>query len=323
MMDPLITYGVMPFIAYWKHNTVVAQITQHSQPLYRSNSQMSMHFAPQWVKPIKPTGSTLGNGGNDSQQQPQQSKTSAASVLSNSPFPALGQPRSGSPNAASIPPLSYSRATHTQTSPSTQGDNYYPYAGEGQNGGAEPNPFPFRYSREQILAIWDESKVKERPIELMKMAESEGGSVLVSKGLVRPVGLRDLTENEKRILSTTIHPPMPNRRQPTHGNAHAHGGRADANQDPSIPQRRGPAPPKDAGLPAQPSGDRRAGPFAGFGRGEGGAFGGVGAAKFGNNPLPESREGRQPGSLGGGFGGVGKRGTRRDADGKFNGTNEY
>lgn len=55
-------------------------------------------------------------------------------------------------------------------------------------------------------------------------------------------------------------------------------------------------------------------PYGGFGRGEGGVFGG---AKFGG-ALGDSGgagTGRQPGSLGGGFGGVGKRPTRRETSG--------
>lgn len=59
------------------------------------------------------------------------------------------------------------------------------------------NPHPFRYSREQILSLFDESKFKERPIELVEMAE--GGGVLVSQSVNRPVGMRDLTDAEKKV----------------------------------------------------------------------------------------------------------------------------
>lgn len=59
------------------------------------------------------------------------------------------------------------------------------------------NVHPFRYSREQILSLFDESKFKERPIELVEMAE--GGGVLVSQSVNRPVGMRDLTDTEKKV----------------------------------------------------------------------------------------------------------------------------
>lgn len=164
-----------------------------------------MHFAPQWVKPIKPTGSALTPTSEVPPQHHHHHHHHSKVAPSSSPFPALGQPRSGSPNAATAhvnpPPLSYSRVTHTQASPSMGGDGYFPYNGDG-NGDADPSPFPFRYSREQILAVWDEDKFKERPIELLQLAES--GAVLVSKNVVKPVGLRDLTDLEKKV-SVTVH----------------------------------------------------------------------------------------------------------------------
>lgn len=67
------------------------------------------------------------------------------------------------------------------------------------NGTLDSNPHPFRYSRDQILALWDEDKVRETPIELVEM--SEGGGVMVSKGAARPVGLRDMTDMEKKVRS--------------------------------------------------------------------------------------------------------------------------
>ncbi|WOO84946.1 GYF domain-containing protein mpd2 [Vanrija pseudolonga] len=218
---------------------------------------MSMHFAPQWAKPVKPTGSSLASN----TEAPLQQRSTATAAAPASPFPALGQPRAASPTTAvtSNPPLSYSRVTHTPASPSYAGEGYFPYAGDAPNGGGDGGP-PFRYSREQILAVWDEDKFKDRPIELVKMAES--GGVLVSKDIVKPQGLRELSELEKRVT----------------------------------------APGRENAGPQQPNG--RAG-FGGFGRGEGGAFGG---AKLSGSIA----EGRQPGGLGGGFGGVGKRAPRRD-----------
>lgn len=163
-----------------------------------------MHFAPQWVKPIKPTGSALTPTHEAPSPQAKTHASAAASMAPGSPFPALvQQPRSGSPTTAAPPnpPLSYSRVTHTPASPSFPGDGYFPYTGDAPNGGGDTRN-PFRYSREQILGVWDEDKFKERPIELMQMAEN--GGVLVSKNIVKPVGLRDLNEIEKRVSNCDI-----------------------------------------------------------------------------------------------------------------------
>ena len=48
-----------------------------------------------------------------------------------------------------------------------------------------------------MLALWDEEKVRDPPIELSDLLES--GGVLVSQEVVKPVGLRDLTELEKKV----------------------------------------------------------------------------------------------------------------------------
>ncbi|BEJ15844.1 hypothetical protein CspHIS471_0504490 [Cutaneotrichosporon sp. HIS471] len=261
---------------------------------------MSMHFAPQWVKPIKPTGSALAPASDTLLAQVPKQPTAPVS-----PFPALGQPRAGSPTtaASSNPPLSYSRVTHAPASPSFSGEDYFPHAGDGANGGANPSPYPFRYSREQILGIWDEDKFKERPIELMQMAETDNGQVLVSKAIVQPVGLRELSEVEKRILSTSVHPPVVSRRQPQAHTGTSHGNNpGEAALPRRVPQ---PAMKETTNVNTAPS---RGTAFGGFGRGEGGAFGG---SKYTSGALGE---GRQPGAIGGGFGGVGKRTTRREED---------
>lgn len=269
-----------------------------------------MHFAPQWVKPIKPAGPALTP---TTETPPLAHHKVAPAAIPSSPFPALGQPRSGSPNHGSNggqnQPLSYSRVTHTPASPSFGGEGYFPYSGaDSQNGAGDPSPYPFRYSREQILAVWDEDKFKERPIELMQIAEN--GAVIVSKDVTKPVGLRELSELEKKVsdgvcaferrvadmmqlLATSVHPPMPARRpQQQHGQHQS-----------SDPQsRRGPTNSKDGLSPVQTS---RSG-FSGFGRGEGGAFG---SSKF--SGASEGHQGRQPGGVGGGFAGVPKRQPRQ------------
>ncbi|WVR09078.1 hypothetical protein IAU60_006139 [Kwoniella sp. DSM 27419] len=260
---------------------------------------MSIHFAPQWVKPIKPSGTSLtpttetpsggitsigaGGGGLKSTVSSAIGSGPSPSV----PFPALSGGRA-SPNTSTTanPALSYSRVTHTPLSPSFPGDaSYFPYQEPNLN--KENGAHPFRYSREQILALFDESKYKETPIELVEMAE--GGGVLVSKSMNRPVGLRDLTDIEKKLLATSIHPPMPNRRQGTH-TAVTPANPAEPATPNGIPSRRG----------------------VGFARGEGGAFGGslggkIGGTIGGGMLSPGGLESKAPGALGGGFGGVSKR----------------
>ncbi|OWZ70991.1 hypothetical protein AYX14_03615 [Cryptococcus neoformans] len=237
---------------------------------------MSMHFAPQWAKPIKPSGSTTTT---PTTEVPVRKSTTS------SPFPALSaNPSSASPTTTTHPTLSYSRVTHTPSSPNVATDGYFP--NQDLNGGMV-NPHPFRYSREQILSLFDESKFKERPIELVEMAE--GGGVLVSQSVNRPVGMRDLTDTEKKILATSVHPALSTRRQLNQTNTsgeHATNG---------LPTRRN----------------------AGFTRGEGGAFSGsLGKmGSFGGGVLSSGGiDHKAPGALGGGFGGVAKRMSRRNED---------
>ncbi|KAK4683910.1 hypothetical protein P7C73_g6302, partial [Tremellales sp. Uapishka_1] len=173
---------------------------------------MSMHFAPQWVKPIKPAGHSTTPS------------LDAPPKLSGSSAPAFPALRSSSPSTnpnPSNPPLSYSKITHTPQSPNFPTDSsYFPYPdnagnanGNGTGSGTNPHPHPFRYSREEILSLWDHDKFKARPIELVELAE--GGTALVAPSAGRPVGLRDLQDAEKQLLSTSVNPPIISRRQPT------------------------------------------------------------------------------------------------------------
>lgn len=92
--------------------------------------------------------------------------------------------------------MTYSRVTHTPLSPGFPADgSYFPSSDGGVNGG-DTRPHPFRYSRDQILALWEEDKVKDTPFELAEMLES--GGVLVSKSVTKPIGLRELSETEKK-----------------------------------------------------------------------------------------------------------------------------
>jgi PERQ amino acid-rich with GYF domain-containing protein len=165
---------------------------------------MSMHFAPQWVKPIKPTGTpsaTQESGSNPT-------STAKAAATSQIPFPALSTSSNphpsinpGTTTTPVNPGMTYSRVTHTPQSPGFPTDgSYFPNAeGGGANGGGGPKPHPFRYSRDQILALWEEDKVKDTPFELAEMLDN--GGVLVSRAVAKPVGLRDLTETEKKVGS--------------------------------------------------------------------------------------------------------------------------
>ena len=152
-----------------------------------------MHFAPQWVKPIKPTGPATPQNGD----VPPPSARQAQATTSH-PFPALNPGRSSSPSTAtgpSNPALSYSKITHSH-SQSTQSPNFSSENGF-QSYGENGNTHPFRYTTEQILALWNPDRVKEVPIELAELMEH--GSVLVSKEAVKPIGLRDLSEVEKKV----------------------------------------------------------------------------------------------------------------------------
>lgn len=92
--------------------------------------------------------------------------------------------------------MSYSRATHAHPQSPTADASYFPPQGENGTG------HPFRYSREQILGLYDEDKVRDVPIELRELLEQ--GGVLVSKQPVKPIGLRELTEVEKKVSNLSL-----------------------------------------------------------------------------------------------------------------------
>jgi hypothetical protein len=121
---------------------------------------------------------------------------SATNIAHNVPFPALSSNGAAHPSVPANSGLSYSRVTHTPTTPGFPADSsYFPYT-EPNGHGQDAKPHPFRYSREQILGLWDEEKVRETPIELVDLGD---GGILVSKAVVRPIGLRDLTEQERKV----------------------------------------------------------------------------------------------------------------------------
>lgn len=160
---------------------------------------MSIHFAPQWVKPIKPSGTSLTPTTETAPntKSNQTSGNTVANQQASQPFPALSNLNGSNNTYGSAPShtLSYSRATHTPVSPGVTNDSsYFPY--QEANGSSEQKPHPFRYSREQILGLWDEDKVKKLPIEFVDLVDA---GVLVTKTLVKPIGLRDLNEIEKKV----------------------------------------------------------------------------------------------------------------------------
>lgn len=158
-----------------------------------------MHFAPQWVKPIKPTGSSATTP-TATEIQPSALNphpVKQAPAQPQVPFPALNPSNQPPPLSATtgggMGHMSYSRATHTPASPSFPTDgSYFPT----DDNGASPNPHPFRYSREQILGLYDEEKFKTTPIEFVDLLEQ--GSVLVSSHINRPIAMRELTDIEKK-----------------------------------------------------------------------------------------------------------------------------
>lgn len=106
-----------------------------------------------------------------------------------------------------------------------------------------------------------------------------------------------------KLLSTSVHPPIVSRRQNQNQNSsNASPANHDANANGNTPRRGAANITRD---PTQPNGRG----FGGFGRGEGGALGGAvpKPGVIGGGVVPPPGEGKAPGVLGGGFGGVGKR----------------
>lgn len=112
-----------------------------------------------------------------------------------------------------------------------------------------------------------------------------------------------------QILSSSVHPPMPRRVPQTPAGGGGGGGGAGGSQTLNEPNVNGHTPRRAVANvtrdPTQPNGRG----FGGFGRGEGGALAGaIGKpGVIGGGAVPPPGEGKAPGVLGGGFGGVGKR----------------
>lgn len=112
------------------------------------------------------------------------------------------------------------------------------------------------------------------------------------------VPVQKYTVTDLQILSTAVHPVMPRRPQQQAPSTPS------ADQKSDGPTRRsGPA--SVTRDPTQPNGRG----FGNFGRGEGGilAAGGIKSGVIGGGAVASPGDGKAPGVLGGGFGGVGKR----------------
>lgn len=174
---------------------------------------MSIHFAPQWVKPIKPSGGSATTPSateqsptalNSSQTHHQKSQPASTNMNPSTqvPFPALSGSSLNSPvalsssGAAPNPPMSYSRATHTPASPGFPTDGSYFPSSDRANGSAR-DPYPFRYTREQIMGLYDEEKFKGMPIEFVDLLDR--GLSVVAPQPRRPLGMRELSEAEKKV----------------------------------------------------------------------------------------------------------------------------
>jgi hypothetical protein len=66
----------------------------------------------------------------------------------------------------------------------------------GPNGIPLDEARPFRYSKEAMLALYDSVAVKNRPLELLELAE--GGGVVLSGQPNVPFGFTEWSEEEKR-----------------------------------------------------------------------------------------------------------------------------
>jgi PERQ amino acid-rich with GYF domain-containing protein len=190
----------------------------------------SMQFAPAWLK--KPSGTTSG-GPPSSGGQSANSTLAFSQAVASAPtignlqhssgmeeFPSTGTKQTGASN-----PLgqSYSQIA----SPRNEYPNY-PNPGfssgtasasvqlssaiDGSASSGDNKARPFRYSREALLALFDEEKVRERPLELMEWAmhpnnnsghagAEEGGiaSIILSDKAGIPMGLVEWTSEEKKV----------------------------------------------------------------------------------------------------------------------------
>ncbi|KAJ9106225.1 hypothetical protein QFC21_001369 [Naganishia friedmannii] len=251
-----------------------------------------MQFAPAWLK--KPSGSTSGGPPTSGGQSVNPTLAFSQAVAS---APTIGNlqhssgmeefPSSGMKQSAATNPLgqSYSQIASPRNEFST-----YPNQGlssgiasasvqhssaiDGSGSSNDNKARPFRYSRETLLALFDEEKARERPLELMEWAmhpnnssghagAEEGGiaSIILSDKGGIPMGLVEWTSEEKKLFANPI------RRQP------AHSDRMDSSHSTTLSSRR------NGHLAG--TGETRSPGGRGFGRGEGGAFGGgSGGARY-------------------------------------------
>lgn len=208
----------------------------------------SMQFAPAWLK--KPNGTATSGSTNSAGGTPSSNLAFSQAVAS---APTIGHLQHSSqnedPTGLSGFPLPGSRqggATSTNTGATNAlGQSYsqiasprnesFPSSNQGfgasiasasvQLGDQVNGSYnagnnkarPFRYSRETMIALFDEDKIRERPLELMEWAmvrsnnsghagkENEGvTSIILSDKAGIPMGLVEWTAEEKKVSSASF-----------------------------------------------------------------------------------------------------------------------
>lgn len=203
----------------------------------------SMQFAPAWLK--KPNGTTTGGSTTSGGGTPgstlafSQAVASAPTIghlqhssqdedsagLSGFPLPGTRQAGAASTNTGIANPLgqSYSQiasprnenfpsSAHGLTSNIALASGQLGEALNGSSAAGSNKARPFRYSRETMLALFDEDKIRERPLELTEWAthrsnnsghagkEDEGvTSIILSEKAGIPMGLVEWTVDEKKV----------------------------------------------------------------------------------------------------------------------------
>ena len=183
-----------------------------------------MQFAPAWLK--KPNGAVPGgstNAGAATIGQPQPtSQNEDFSGLAGFPLPGARQggnvpAQNGLTNSFG---QSYSQiaSPRNENFPSNMASGAVQLADvvNGSSTTGDNKARPFRYSREAMLALFDEDKIKERPLELTEWAThrsnnsghagtEDGGvtSIILSDKAGLPMGLVEWTVEEKKVSITS------------------------------------------------------------------------------------------------------------------------
>ncbi len=159
-----------------------------------------MQFTPQWLK--KPALAAASHA-----HPTQAHRTASPPLPLQQSQPA---PRTATPPAINTG-FSYSHmanpsSARSESFPGSEGGGG-PYTNGHGHGGAHgiamDEQRPFRYSKEAILALYDPAIVRTRPLELLELGEA--GAVILSDKANGPVGLTDMTDEEKKVGSGSGH----------------------------------------------------------------------------------------------------------------------